>query len=270
MRLAYRLILSFCLLAASFLAGYWLHRQGTPGSKSAARQPLYYHDPMHPAYRSDKPGIAPDCGMQLEPVYADGPGTTGDSGSTVSPGAVRISAERQQLIGLRTIKVTRTRGAHTLRLLGRVAADETRIHRVTALVEGVVRSVSPQPAGELVHKDDLLATYFVALRDVYNAIQTYFVAMGARDQGAEASDNPALIDPRTAQVRLAEEVLRTYGMTETQLRQLALTRQITRDIEFRSPVTGLMLSRDAGVGQRVERGSRAVPCCGTRSRVGPR
>ena len=22
---------------------------------------------MHPAYRSDRPGIAPDCGMELEP-----------------------------------------------------------------------------------------------------------------------------------------------------------------------------------------------------------
>ena len=27
---------------------------------------------MHPAYKSDKPGIAPDCGMKLEPVYAEG------------------------------------------------------------------------------------------------------------------------------------------------------------------------------------------------------
>ena len=25
---------------------------------------LYYQDPMHPWYRSDKPGIAPDCGMK--------------------------------------------------------------------------------------------------------------------------------------------------------------------------------------------------------------
>ena len=31
---------------------------------------LYYQDPMHPWYHSDKPGIAPDCGMKLVPVYA--------------------------------------------------------------------------------------------------------------------------------------------------------------------------------------------------------
>jgi hypothetical protein len=27
---------------------------------------------MHRAYKSDKPGLAPDCGMRLEPVYAGG------------------------------------------------------------------------------------------------------------------------------------------------------------------------------------------------------
>jgi Cu(I)/Ag(I) efflux system membrane fusion protein len=31
---------------------------------------LYWVDPMHPAYKSDKPGKAPDCGMDLVPVYA--------------------------------------------------------------------------------------------------------------------------------------------------------------------------------------------------------
>ena len=37
----------------------------TPG----ARKILYWVDPMHPAYKSDKPGTAPDCGMDLVPVY---------------------------------------------------------------------------------------------------------------------------------------------------------------------------------------------------------
>jgi ferredoxin len=31
---------------------------------------LYWYDPMHVSYKSDKPGIAPDCGMALVPMYA--------------------------------------------------------------------------------------------------------------------------------------------------------------------------------------------------------
>lgn len=38
-----------------------------PGQKRI----LYWYDPMHPAYTSDKPGIAPDCGMALVPKYAE-------------------------------------------------------------------------------------------------------------------------------------------------------------------------------------------------------
>ena len=43
----------------------------TGSSGTAARRVLYYRDPMHPSYTSHKPGKAPDCGMDLEPVYAD-------------------------------------------------------------------------------------------------------------------------------------------------------------------------------------------------------
>lgn len=34
-------------------------------------QILDYMDTMHPSYKSDIPGIAPDCRMQVEPVYEE-------------------------------------------------------------------------------------------------------------------------------------------------------------------------------------------------------
>jgi Cu(I)/Ag(I) efflux system membrane fusion protein len=62
-------------IGAAFAGGY-VYRAIKSGSASAGtksvRKVLYWVDPMHPAYKSDKPGIAPDCGMKLEPVYADG------------------------------------------------------------------------------------------------------------------------------------------------------------------------------------------------------
>ena len=44
--------------------------QAASNTKPGGGKILYYQDPMHPWYRSDKPGIAPDCGMKLVPVYA--------------------------------------------------------------------------------------------------------------------------------------------------------------------------------------------------------
>src|SRR6516165_8127706 len=122
------------LILAAIAFSYVLGRGRTQRDRktSLERKVLYYVDPMHPAYKSDKPGIAPDCGMQLEPVYADDGGTprattghkilyyradkpglnpeTGnklepvfaESGqSSVPPGAIKISPERQQIIGVK-------------------------------------------------------------------------------------------------------------------------------------------------------------------------
>src|ERR1700694_3297927 len=101
------------------------HHTGVLAS-STARRVLYYVDPMHPAYKSDKPGIAPDCGMQLEPVYADDVAST----SPARAGAIHIDADKQQLIGIHVVPVETTSGAREMRLTGRVAADETRVYRV--------------------------------------------------------------------------------------------------------------------------------------------
>ena len=56
---------------------------------------------MHPAYKADKPGIAPDCGMDLVPKYADEQASM----ATMPAGTVMISPEKQQLIGVRTGEV---------------------------------------------------------------------------------------------------------------------------------------------------------------------
>ena len=245
--------LSILLAVVAFVTGYVVRPSGGAGAKNDARKPLYYHDPMHPAYKSDKPGIAPDCGMQLEPVYAEDVAGGGDEGASLPPGAVRVSVDRQQVMGLRTAAVSRSSGAHTLRLLGRVAPDDTRVYRVTALAEGVVEAVSSLGVGNLVKRDDLLAEYFVATQELYNAFQGFFLAMNARAQGvALVSGTPA--QSAQDEVKLSEDLLRVYGLSETQIREIGTTRQASHNIQFRAPVDGLILLRDAALGQKLERG----------------
>src|SRR3979490_2079163 len=87
-------VLAFAL--AAFLVGRY---SGVSSRKhgTASKRILFYVDPMHPAYRSDKPGIAPDCGMPLEPVYE---GEDPSLKLQLQPGAVYIDPEKQRLIGL--------------------------------------------------------------------------------------------------------------------------------------------------------------------------
>src|ERR1700757_2968875 len=121
---------SVVLIAVSaFLAGRYTGKPTSQGSPKA-KHILYYIDPMHPAYKSDKPGIAPDCGMELVPVYADGVSSSPDpSTGSAPPGMVMISPEKQRMLGIRALAAEKTSGTRTLRTLGRVAVDETRVFR---------------------------------------------------------------------------------------------------------------------------------------------
>ncbi len=87
------------LVLSAIVAGLVLHQHhNRVQASSTARRVLYYVDPMHPSYKSDKPGVAPDCGMQLVPVYADEGAPVAASGepAPATPGAVSIDPERQQ------------------------------------------------------------------------------------------------------------------------------------------------------------------------------
>jgi RND family efflux transporter MFP subunit len=233
----------------SFLAGFWYHsRTGGPASSSASeRRVLYWHDPMHPAYRSDKPGIAPDCGMQLEPVYA---------GQAAAPalGGVEVKRGPRRALGIRVGAAERSSGASTLRLLGRVAVDETKIYRVFAFLEGFIRDVSPHAAGNLVRKDELLAAYFT--RDVLTAQQAYIYALNTRDRfEASGEKNDAQEAVTAQQVRSAADALLGYGVSEAQMRELARSRRSLPLVEVRSPAQAVVISRSVALNQRVERGA---------------
>src|SRR5260221_6938322 len=132
------------------------------GTKRApARTVLYYRDPMHPSYTSDVPGKAPDCGMDLEPVYADTVDPSGTDFRAASPGAISVTDEGQRLMGLRLGRVERSRTTGTVRTLGRVAFDENRVFPVRTGCDGWVTRIFPGAAtGDAVRRGQSLASVY--------------------------------------------------------------------------------------------------------------
>ncbi len=84
---------------------------------------LHYVDPMHPQFKSDKPGKSPDCGMDMVPVYEEAGVSQSSSADTSGRSTVRLSPEKQQLIGVKTEVVTRKPLIREIRTTGRVAFD---------------------------------------------------------------------------------------------------------------------------------------------------
>jgi RND family efflux transporter MFP subunit len=232
----------------AFIAGRF-----TGGSSSknqaTAKRILYYVDPMHPGYRSDKPGTAPDCGMALEPVY-DGDNLA--SKLQLPAGAVAITSEQQQLIGVRVEKVEKNAGSRIIRTTGRVAPDDNRVFRLMAGTDGWIRDLQDNPAGTVVKKDQQLATFYS--REFRNAEQAYLGSLASIDRvrGTRDEEQNRLSD---SSVRVNEEQLRTLGMGDPQIRELAKTRQVTGDISLVAPVDGIVLSRNITPQQRFEKGT---------------
>ena len=240
---------------AGFLGGTWFqHGDQRPSAtprKDDARRILYYQDPMHPAYTSDKPGIAPDCGMKLVPVYAgEAPGAGGAAAA-----AIQISPAKQQLLGIVTGTVEKSSYSFTLQATGQVTAAETQTIRLFAGTEGWIREISSKATGTLVQKDDLLAIIYT--RDFLAAQQSYLYALKNQESlGKNADQSPAVI--AQAQVDSSIDNLLAMGVSEIQIRNLARNREPAQNIELRAPVTGFVVANNLFSGLRFERGAELL------------
>jgi membrane fusion protein, copper/silver efflux system len=114
------------------------------------RKVLYWHDPMVPGQRFDKPGKSPFMDMPLVPVYAD---EQTDSGVKVSPGV-------QQNLGLRTATVKKSKIASSFDAVGTVQFDERLNVAVQTRVAGYVERLAVRAPMEQVRKGQALATLY--------------------------------------------------------------------------------------------------------------
>jgi Cu(I)/Ag(I) efflux system membrane fusion protein len=241
---------------AGFGAGAWYASSRKPAFAEKPQKVLYYQDPMHPAYRSDKPGIAPDCGMQLEPVYERGGSAAASSkGPQAMPGTVEISAERQRMLGVRVEEVRLNSGTHTVRLLGRTVPDESRLYKINSTIDGWIRGITPvATTGNLVHKDETLATYNAP--EFLGPMQAYLYALNALDRFREnIRETESQLALTRANIQQAKNSLITLGMSELQANEMTKTQQLTEDIRIVAPATGFIIVRNIFPGQRFEKGT---------------
>jgi Cu(I)/Ag(I) efflux system membrane fusion protein len=217
------------------------------------RHVLYYVDPMHPAYRSDKPGTAPDCGMALEPVYAEEASQALLPSEDSMSGAVRIDPAAQQLYGIRLAKVERDTGQGAIRVFGRVAADQTLVYRVNLGTDGFVKETHDDAVGDHVMKDQHLAIVYSP--EFLSVAGGYLSANERTPSGTGAAkDNTAPSTTQgTASAQARADRLRNLGMSDSQIEEISTSRKIPENVYVVSPTDGFILSRSISPGVRFER-----------------
>jgi len=205
-------------------------------ASSGERKILYWYDPMHPAYKASKAGIAPDCGMDLVPKYAD------EDAATVVAGTVKIAPDRQQLIGVRTSTVTRESLMRSVRTTGQVIADETKVEHVHVKISGFIDKVYVNYVGQLVKKGQPLFTLYSP--DLVATEEEYLIAKrGERSLGT--SEFKEVSSGGQALLRSARERLRLWDITDAQIRKLDESGEVSRTLTFYSPVEGFVTDRKA-------------------------
>lgn len=251
MKRGFLTIVVLASVALGFGAGSWFTSRGD-GQSSASlsqRKILRYACPMHPGIHADHAGNCPSCGMRLEPVYSDGQHNDPPADAGL---LVRISAERQQTIGVKLGTAERTAGHQVVRTIGRVAPDEARVYRITAATNGWIEKALPNTVGSLVRQDQTLATYYA--REFLGAQQSLFYALDARDRFLSQKASDAQMASTNVQIQQAADTLRSLGMTASQIAELEKTRERTYQIAVRSPATGFILERKITEGQRFDSG----------------
>lgn len=206
-------------------------------AKDSERKILYWYDPMHPAYTSDKPGIAPDCGMALVPKYAD------DQAMARMPsGTITISPEKQVLAGVRTAIVERKPLVRDIRTTAQIVADETRIAHVHVKVAGYVDKVYVDFVGQLVKKGQPLFTLYSP--DLVSTQEEYLIA---KRGNATLGNAPfqEIADGSQSLLQSARERLKLWDISDDQIKELDATGKVSKDLTFYSPITGFVTDRKA-------------------------
>jgi len=215
--------------------------QGAQAGKKE-RKVLYWVDPMNPARRFDKPGKMAD-GMDLVPVYEEG-----EAAGSMPAGTVKIDATRQQLIGVTYGEVTDEPLVHTVRAVGKLTYDETRMARIHPRIEGWIEHVYVDFTGKQVKKGEALLTVYSP--ELVSAQQELLIAKRAKDSlgtlpDAEISANALSL------YSSSRERLRLWDVSEKQIEEVESSGKVTKALTLYSPISGFVLTRNAFEAQRV-------------------
>lgn len=214
-------------------------------SGAQAQQPtgkiLYYRDPKAPNFKSDKPGINPETGSDLEPVYESDP-------AAMPMGTIRVSPEKQQLIGVKFGEVTPSAGVHSFRSVGQVTMDETRFTKVQTRIDGWIEKVYVDFTGKFVEKGQPLLTMYSP--EMLASQREYLLALRSREimKGNPLSDAKQQSD---SLLEAARKRLELFSLSEAQIQEITRTGQPLTNITIYSPISGYVMMRNAFPKQRI-------------------
>ena len=203
---------------AGFLGGR-VTKPATPttAAPKAARQVLYWYDPMVPAQRFDKPGKSPFMDMQLQPKYA------GEAAADGTASGVRIDPAQTQNLGVRLTKVERGALPGGVTATGVIDFNARDVAIVQARAGGFVQRVYGRAPGDVVGAGAPLADILVP---EWVGAQGEFLAV--RRIGDDAL------------IRASRQRLQLLGMSPALIAAVERSGQVRNVVTVTTPVGGVI------------------------------
>ncbi len=207
---------------------------------------VIYRSTMNPGEVSDNPGVD-SMGMEMVPVEVEAGASTGVAVEGYA--ALNIPLRKQQLIGVRIEEVRRVPFMRAVRAVGRVTADETRLHHVHTKVGGWVEKLYVDATGEKVGKGQPLLTLYSP--ELLATQEEYLLALRSRRaQGEKVLPEVSRLDEGL--LESARRRLLLFDFTPEQVERLESTGEATRSVTLFAPSEGYVLKRLVSHGEKID------------------
>jgi Cu(I)/Ag(I) efflux system membrane fusion protein len=207
--------------------------------QKSEKKVLYWHDPMVPAQRFDKPGPSPFMDMDLVPVYASG--ANEDAGGN----NIFISHRVQQNLGIRTTEVVLGNLSSNIMAVGSVAYNESDVDVIQARNAGYIEKLLVREPLVKVKKGQALAQIYVPQ---WIAAQEELLTV-MRLQKNELHSLP------TGLLEGAKQRMRLVGMNEEQISLIESSGKLHPRITITAPRSGVITELSVSEGMTVNLGA---------------
>ncbi len=210
--------------------------------------PEFWTCSMHPQVRQPEPGQCPICAMDLIPVESGG-----GEDVALDPNQIHLTPNAIALAEVRTAKVERKFVTATVRMVGKVAYDESRVGHITAWVGGRVDRLFADTTGMPVRKGDHMVQLYSP--DLLTAQEEF---LQAAESLKRLSDSSSDVIRRSARTNLdaAREKLELLGLAESQIESLRESGKASDEITIYAPTGGIVVERLVNEGAYVQTGTR--------------
>ena len=164
---------------------------------------------------------------------------------------VALNVRRQQLVGVRTAPAEVRPLSRTIRTVGIVQYDETRLTDINVKVDGWIRDLYVDRTGQLVEEGDPLFTLYSP--ELLATQQEYLLALGLQDRMVH-SEQPEAHAHAERLIETTRRRLELWDVAAEDLRALEETREPLTAATFRSPARGHVIEKTAVQGMHVQPG----------------